>query len=565
MGRSPPRRAGSPSRKRGRDSGTPPAASAARFSQRDGGRPNRFSARRRTRSRSRQRSRTPPRRKDARRSRSRSGRGGDRRQKSPGPGGGRRARSRSPRGGEARSRRRGSSDDAGPRRPRGLRQDARRDRRARSGDRRARSLGFGSGWEGGDAGTRAPRNVEVQRRLGVTAEEVAAAAAPAAEEDKTLLEEMQRRALDANFQHHNDYAMNFFETKRRPQNFVRHATYGQGLSDYPQLEHCIKMKDHLKWLRATPPLGLRADVDPDKVNLQTLLGVDKGVQFDVILVDPPWEEYARRAPGCADLEWWPRSRIERLPIAELSANPSVCFLWCGSSGSGTEIGRELLSAWGFKRTEDIVWVKSNKRRFECPDPNHPRSLGHDTNIAFDPTRHVWQATKEHLLMGIKGVMKRNADTHFIHCNVDTDVLISEEPEYGSTEKPAAVYEIIEHFCGGRRRLELFGGNHNVRAGWVTVGKNLSLNNYGTERFLKAFTRGDPREADADWWDKDDVVAYNQKLLAWRRAKGVAGGNEPSPATPSVYLVGSSLAIEETRPQTPPAAGFKQAYESGMRP
>ena len=48
------------------------------------------------------------------------------------------------------------------------------------------------------------------------------------------------------------------------------------------------------------------------------------------------------------------------------------------------------------------------------------------------------------------------DGHIINANMDTDVMLSEEPPYGSCEKPAELYSIIEHFANGRRRLELFG-------------------------------------------------------------------------------------------------------------
>jgi N6-adenosine-specific RNA methylase IME4 len=39
---------------------------------------------------------------------------------------------------------------------------------------------------------------------------------------------------------------------------------------------------------------------------------------------------------------------------------------------------------------------------------------------------VLQHSKEHCLMGIKGTVRRSTDGHFIHCNVDTDVIVSEE-------------------------------------------------------------------------------------------------------------------------------------------
>jgi mRNA m6A methyltransferase non-catalytic subunit len=53
-------------------------------------------------------------------------------------------------------------------------------------------------------------------------------------------------------------------------------------------------------------------------------------------------------------------------------------------------------------------------------------------------------------MGIKGTVRRNGDGHVIHANVDTDIVISEEPPAGSTAKPEELYEIIERFCLARR-------------------------------------------------------------------------------------------------------------------
>lgn len=35
-------------------------------------------------------------------------------------------------------------------------------------------------------------------------------------------------------------------------------------------------------------------------------------------------------------------------------------------------------------------------------------------------------TKEHLLMGIKGTIRRSSDYEFIHSNVDLDVIVTEE-------------------------------------------------------------------------------------------------------------------------------------------
>lgn len=54
---------------------------------------------------------------------------------------------------------------------------------------------------------------------------------------------------------------------------------------------------------------------------------------------------------------------------------------------------------------------------------------------------------------------------------------------GSTTKPEELYHIIEHFAQGQRRIELFGEDHNIRAGWVTVGKGLTSSNFNPQVFF----------------------------------------------------------------------------------
>jgi hypothetical protein len=53
-------------------------------------------------------------------------------------------------------------------------------------------------------------------------------------------------------------------------------------------------------------------------------------------------------------------------------------------------------------------------------------------------------------VGVRGAPDRNRDAHLLHSNLDIDVLVSEEPPLGSTEKPAELYGIIERFWNGRR-------------------------------------------------------------------------------------------------------------------
>jgi hypothetical protein len=129
-----------------------------------------------------------------------------------------------------------------------------------------------------------------------------------------------------------------------------------------------------------------------------------------------------------------------------------------------------------------------------------------------------QHTKEHCLVGIKGAIKRGIDSHFIHANIDTDVIVDEEPPQGSTEKPVELYRVIERFCMGRKRIELFGEDRNKRPGWLTLGSSLSNSNFNLEKYNNYF-KGD---------------------LCYPDVQGYEGGR----------YVGCSMEIEGLRPRSP---------------
>lgn len=92
-------------------------------------------------------------------------------------------------------------------------------------------------------------------------------------------------------------------------------------------------------------------------------------------------------------------------------------------------------------------------------------------------------------MGIKGTVKRSQDSSFIHTNIDIDLIISEEPDEGCPDKPEEIFNIIEHFCLGRRRLYLFGRDNTLRHGWLSVGPDLSDSNFNKELFKGLFSSG----------------------------------------------------------------------------
>lgn len=189
-------------------------------------------------------------------------------------------------------------------------------------------------------------------------------------------------------------------------------------------------------------------------------------RFDVILINPSgtWDETAS------------------LPIRNISADPGFVFLWVGRGDQdGLEKGRECLAKWGFRRAEDIVWVKPTQGRSTIEgNENGKRNFGASTG-------GLLASLKEHCLMGIRGTVRRSTDGHFAHCNVDTDVMIwspeegesarlslypphrSDAPDGSQERFPPYLYTLIESFCLGTRRLQLSPHvRSSPRRGWVTA-------------------------------------------------------------------------------------------------
>ena len=301
----------------------------------------------------------------------------------------------------------------------------------------------------------------------------------------------------------NDYCLHFVETGERPQNFIRDYEEEKRFLDYPKLNELIKLKNEVLKKRATPAMWLKCDL---KTFDLSSLG-----KFDVILIDPPLPEYYRRAKSfgvdLAPFEPWTFDEIQNLRVDLIADNCCFLFLWVGSS-EGLDKGRELLKNWNFRRCEDIVWIKTNKLNFTKMSKSN-----------LESEDNLLQHTKEHCLVGIKGAIKRGIDSHFIHANIDTDVIVYEEPPQGSTEKPVELYRIIERFCMGRKRIELFGEDRNKRPGWLTLGNSLSNSNFILDKYNNYF-KGD---------------------LCYPEVQGYEGGR----------YVGCSIEIEGLRPRSPP--------------
>ena len=263
----------------------------------------------------------------------------------------------------------------------------------------------------------------------------------------------------------------FRTTLKYPQNYVLRTD----VDHFPKIKALLEAKNsRIDSHILHEPLFVVGDLK--SLDLASTLGT----KFESILIDPPWYEYYARAGGfpqkCLHRETlspWTLEEIKNLQIGEISADQSFCFLWCGSKH--VQQATECLSHWGFKRIEDIVWVKTNISDSHL----HPR-----TNYLPYGSSEVLYTTKEHLLVGIKGTVTRSIDSYLIHANIDSDVILAEQEVFGCTKKPHETYRIIERFCNSQRRLELFGNDHNLRPGWVTVGRDISVgaSNFNAQQY-----------------------------------------------------------------------------------
>ncbi|CAL0308432.1 unnamed protein product [Lupinus luteus] len=164
-------------------------------------------------------------------------------------------------------------------------------------------------------------------------------------------------------------------------------------------------------------------------------------QFGVIMADPPWDIHMELPYGTmADDE------MRTLNVPALQTD-GLIFLWV--TGRAMELGRDCLEHWGYKRVEEIIWVKTNQLQ---------------RIIRTGRTGHWLNHSKEHCLVGIKGNPEVNR-------NIDTDVIVAEVRE--TSRKPDEMYPLLERISPRTRKLELFARMHNTHAGWMSLGNQLS--------------------------------------------------------------------------------------------
>lgn len=163
--------------------------------------------------------------------------------------------------------------------------------------------------------------------------------------------------------------------------------------------------------------------------------------FDVIYADPPWQ-YDNQIES-----WGPTSlHYPTMPLHEIkamalenkvpSAEHATLFLW--STNPFLEDALEVVQEWGFEYKTNIVWVKRHLTR---PGSGFYVRGRHELLFICTKGNHVPdQRGKE----PIGSVLEADVEEH--------------------SQKPEAVYQIIESLYPNAKRLELFA--RRERPGWT---------------------------------------------------------------------------------------------------
>lgn len=164
------------------------------------------------------------------------------------------------------------------------------------------------------------------------------------------------------------------------------------------------------------------------------------ILYDHLIADPPWSKNARGNRGAQKhYNLMSLDEIMNLPVASLTAENAVCWLWL--TNSTIDEGYDVLRKWGFDPKGFLTWFKFR------PQLGLGMYLRNDT---------------EHVLLGIKGKMPiqvHNQPSWFI------------APTARHSEKPAEFFAIAERcYPNCTKRLELFARRR--QPGWDVWGDQI---------------------------------------------------------------------------------------------
>ncbi|CAE8638148.1 unnamed protein product [Polarella glacialis] len=259
------------------------------------------------------------------------------------------------------------------------------------------------------------------------------------------------------------------------------------------------------------------------------LGIFKG-QIDVVMADPPWDIHMELPYGTLTDD-----EVRNLRVGDIHEHGMI-FLWV--TGRAMELARDCFRIWGYKRIEELIWVKTNQLQ---------------RIIRTGRTGHWINHSKEHCLVGIKGNPKLNK-------NLDCDVIVSEVRE--TSRKPDEVYNLIERMFPNCQKLELFGRPHNVHENWITCGNQLDGVRIVDEEIVKRYNKEFPNNTTTPYSRAKDEMTPFQGPTG---TQSNSGGGEDAPWIPPSQVPAQLTSQAWQPPGGPQVWGAPAANPSWMAP
>ncbi|KAF0982983.1 hypothetical protein FDP41_010961 [Naegleria fowleri] len=181
-------------------------------------------------------------------------------------------------------------------------------------------------------------------------------------------------------------------------------------------------------------------------------------QFDVILMDPPWQLATSNPLRGVAIGYKPLSdkHIQNMDINSLQEKKGgFLFIWVINAKYTKTL--EMIEQWGYKYVDEITWVKRTIHR--------RLAKGHG---------YYLQHAKENCIIAMKCKSKEKEkemlETARNRVAKLSDVIFSDRR--GQSQKPEALYHFIEQMVPDGKYLEIFGRRNNLRDYWVTIGNEL---------------------------------------------------------------------------------------------
>ena len=168
--------------------------------------------------------------------------------------------------------------------------------------------------------------------------------------------------------------------------------------------------------------------------------------YPVILADPPWKYDGAPFFGAWDRNaenHYPTLTLDEicaLPVRDLATPDAILYLWTTAPKLAEALA--VVEAWGFVYRTNITWDKGRP------------GLGYYIRVQH-----------EHLLICTRGDMPTTWAGH-------QPASIIREPRGKHSEKPQAVYEIIEDIYPELAKIELFA--RTPRDGWTAWGNEIGV-------------------------------------------------------------------------------------------